>query len=70
MEKEIEAGEARLEELSSLMTENAAFPEKNAQIQDWLGEYQALEKRIPQAYEDWENLSRDLEENSNRHAPA
>ncbi len=70
LEKEIEAGEARLEELSSLMTENAAFPEKNAQIQDWLREYQTLEKRIPQAYEDWENLSRELEENNNRHAPA
>jgi len=70
LEKEIETGETRLQELSQLMTENAASPEQSSQIKAWLQEYQELEQRIPHAYEDWADLSRELEEKSNRNAPA
>ena len=64
LEQEIEQGEARLAELSQQMADNAPFADKAKEIQAWLQEYQHLEQRIPQAYEEWEALSQELEEKS------
>ncbi len=61
LEQEIEAGESRLAELSNLMAENAPFAEKANEMKVWLSEYQALETKIPQCYEQWESLSAELE---------
>ena len=62
LEAEIEATEARMDELVVAMSDPVVLAGDAAKVQDMLTEYQCLEARLPLAYKEWEAAGRELED--------
>jgi len=62
LEQEIESAEIRFQELIDLMGQSNTYQDNPEQLQQIIEEYNKLEKRIPLAYDEWEQYNKELEE--------
>ncbi|MDR1203926.1 MAG: ABC-F family ATP-binding cassette domain-containing protein [Peptococcaceae bacterium] len=60
LEKEIETAETRLQELSAVLTDAQTYQSNEAALKEIIQEYQALEKKLPLIYKDWEQAAEEL----------
>jgi hypothetical protein len=60
LEKEIESAETRLQELSAALTDAQTYQGNEAALKETIQEYQALEKRLPLIYKEWEQAAEAL----------